>query len=352
MPVQGNFATTIRAMVTDLVTADKVDINEAIFQSTFGISDFVRYHQLITGVRNGGLVPIILAGDNYGAMPAGDEKSCVFNECDLDVDYSTKKWDLGEYNCRIPICMRSFDEDFLVFWNMYRQRLENPLDKPDHQAFLSYLSEKVENNIKGAQWRVGYLGDKSATTNALIRNNNGFFTQAEAGEGEKINLPQANPTAEQIYAALEQAYNTAIEFPWFSESDVVWKMTYAMAAKFVAFLNTKADLSQYNCDCINPDSLVAGRRFKVEGLTIFGIPVEAHREIDGSMAAISQTNKFQALLIRKSNMLIGTNETENLSEFDIWYSKDDKKVYIEALLYMGVSIPLDEYVYITNDVTP
>ncbi|WP_448607598.1 hypothetical protein [Paenimyroides ceti] len=352
MPIQGNFAAEIRAMVTNLVDADKMNIGNAIFQSVFGIDDFTRYHQLVTGVRDGGKVPIILAGNDYGSMPAGDEKSCEFNECDVDIQYSSQTWSLGEYNCKIPICLRTLDEDFLVFWNMYRQRLEDPLERPDYKAFLSFLTEKVENRIKGTQWRVGYLGDKSSTNN-LINNNNGYFVQAEAGSGTKINLPQANPTPEEIYEALTEAYNAASEKVWFSEKDVVWRMTYAMAAKFVAFLNTKADLSQYNCDCINPDALTTGRRFKVEGLTIYGIPVHAHREIDGSMAAVSQTNKFQALLIRESNQLLGTNETDNLSEFDIWYSKDDKKIYIESLVYMGVSIPLeDEYVFITNEVTP
>ena len=352
MPLQGNFATTIRQMVTDLVTADKVNISEAIFQSTFAISDFSRYHTLITGVRDGALVPIVLAGDDYGSMPGGDEKSCVLNTCDIDINYSTKKWDLGWYDCRIPICMNSFDEDFLIFWNMYRMKMENPLEVPDAQAFLTFLTDKVENRIKGTQWRVGYLGD-SSSANALINKNNGYFVQAEAGDGIKLNFAQANPTPEQIYAMLEDAYNQASGLLWSSESDVVWKMTYAMASKFVAFLNTRADLSQYNCDCINPDAIVAGRRFAVEGLRIFGIPVEVHREIDGSMNAVGQTNKFQALLIRKSNMLIGVNSTDKMEKFRIYYVEKDDMIYIESAVYMGVSIPLDnEYVYISNDVTP
>lgn len=352
MPIQGNFATTIRQMVTDLVTADKTRIDNAIFQSTFGISDFVRYHTLVTGVRDGSLVPIVLAGNDFGSMPGGDEKACTFNTCDVDINYSTKKWDLGYYDCRIPICMSNFDEDFLIFWNMYRTKMENPLEVPDAQALLDFIISKVENRIKGTQWRVGYLGD-AASANALINKNNGYFVQAEAGTGTKINLAVADPTPEQIYQALQDAYNAAAGKIWFSETDVVWKMTYAMAAKFVAFLNTKADLSMYNCDCINPDALVSGRRFTIEGLRIFGIPVEVHREIDLSMAAVTQTNVFQALLIRKSNLLIGTNTTDKLDKFRIFYVEKDDMIYIDSAVYMGVSIPLDdEYVYITNEVTP
>lgn len=351
MPLQGNFATSIRALVENLTDAEKMNINEAIFESAFSISDFPASHRVLTGVRNGTKVPIILAGDDYGSMPGGDENSCDFNECDIDIQYSGKNWDLGYYNCRIPICMNSFDEDFLVFWNMYRHNMENPLDQPDTKAFLNFISDKVENRIRGTQWRIGYLGD-NASANTLINKNDGYFVQAEAGAGSKVNIAQADPTGEQIYAALQQAYNLAADEVWFEEKDLVWRMTHAMAAKFVAFLNNLSDLSPYNCDCINPDAITSGRRFTVKGLTILGIPVKAQREIDLSMKAVGQTNKFQALLIRESNQLTGVNESKGFSKFRIFYVEKDDKIYIDSAVYMGVSIPLDEYVYITNDVTP
>jgi hypothetical protein len=123
-----------------------------------------------------------------------------------------------------------------------------------------------------------------------------------------------------------------------------------MASKLVSFLNTKADLSMYNCDCLNPDAIVAGRRFNVAGLRIFGIPVEAHREIDLSMTAAGKTgnDKFKAILIRKSNLLIGTNTTDKLEGFDIFYDKISRKIYVDSMIYLGVMIPLDEYVYISE----
>jgi hypothetical protein len=351
MALQGNFATAVADLIDSLVAADKVNINEAIFQQTFGVGSFTQAHTLVTEVRNGKKQPIVLSNDYYGAMPVGDETSCDLNACDLTPNYSLKEWCLAEYNCRREICMRSFDENFLLFWNMYRQRLEDPTQEPDAQAFLDFITDIIEKQIMGTQWRVGYWGDADSE-NTLIEGCDGFFVQAEAGSGIKQELTPAaaEPTAEEIYAELQEAYETATTTThWGMESDLVWKMTYATASKLVSFLNTRADLSMYNCDCINPDAVVAGRRFNVEGLRVFGIPVETHREIDLSMTAAggSGNDKYKVLLARKSNLLVGTNTSDKLEGFDIFFDKKDRKVYIDTLTYLGVMIPLDEYVYIT-----
>jgi len=350
MALQGNFATAIGDLVTNLVTADKVNINEAIFQETFGVGSFSAAHTLMTNRRNGQIQPIVLTQDYYGSMPVGTETSCDLNDCDLTPNYSAKAWCLSEYNCRMDICMRSFDEEFLVFWNMYRQRLEDPTAEPDAQAFLDYIEQTVRNKVLGTQWRVGYHGDTAATENDLINGCDGYFAQAIAGDGEKIVLdPEgAEPTALELYAAMQEAYEFAGQQIWGSEADLVWKTTYAVASKLVTWLNTMQDTSQYNCDCYDPNGITSRRRFSVDSLMIFGIRVEAHREIDLSMAAAEVTDKFQILLIRKSNMLIGTNTTDKMEGFDMFYDKKDRKIYIDTMIYLGVMIPLDEYVYISQ----
>lgn len=350
MALQGNFGTALADLVDGLLPADIMNINEAIWQDTFGVSSFANAHTLITNRRNGQVQPIVLANDYYGSMPVGDEKDCDLNDCDIAPNYSAKEWCLAEYNCRLALCMRTFDEEFLVFWNMYRQRLEDPTQEPDAQAFLDYITEIVQNRTLGTMWRVGYHGDVSDESNDLINGCNGYFVQADAGAGKKVGVTTAGvePTGEEIYAALQEAYEYAGDQIWGAEADLVWKMTNAMATKLVTFLNTSADLSQYNCDCISPDAVVAGRRFNVSGLRIFGIPVEAHREIDLSMAAAGVTDKFQALLIRKSNLLVGTNTADKMEGFDMFFDRVSRKVYIDALVNLGVMIPLDEYVYITK----
>jgi hypothetical protein len=352
MALQGNFATAIGDLVTNLVAADIVNINEAIWQETFGVGSFSAAHNLITNRRNGQVQPIVLAQDYYGSMPVGDETSCDLNACDLTPNYSAKEWCLAEYNCRMSICMRTFDEEFLMFWNTYRQGLEDPTSEPDAQAFLDYIEQTVRSQVLGTQWRVGYWGDTAATENDFINGCDGFFAQAEAGDGEKIDIvvAGAEPTPEEIYAAFEAAYDFGVQQVWGSSPDLVWKTTYAVAAKLVAWLNKMGDSSMYNCDCLDPNGITAARRYNVEGLRIFGIPVEAHREIDLSMTAAGAVadDKWRALLIRKSNLLIGTNTDSKMEGFDMFYDKTDRMIYIDSMVRLGVMIPLDEYVYISE----
>lgn len=351
MALQGNFATAIGDLVTDLVAADIVNINEAIFEEAFPVGSFSGAHNLLTGRRNGNVQPIVNAGDYYGSMPVGDEQSCDLNECDLTPSYSAKEWCLAEYNCRIPICMRTFDEEFLVFWNMYRQGLEDPTTEPDAQAFLDYVENLVRNQVMGTQWRVGYWGDTSDTTNTLISGCDGYFAQAEAGNGDKVDLTFAGtaPTGEELYTAMQEAYELAGTQVWGGQTDLVWKTSYAVSSRLVTWLNTMTDTSQYNCDCLNPDGIVAARRFSVDGLRIFGIPVEAHREIDLSMNAIGGTDPYKILLTRKSNLLIGVNTEDKMEGFDIFYDKTERHIYVDTMVRLGVMIALDDYVYIRQN---
>lgn len=352
MALQGNFKTQIADLVTSLTAAEIANIDQAIWEEVFELSNFANAHTVVTGRRHGNLQPIINGDDPYGYMPVADNTSCDLNECDITPVYSSKEWCMAEYNCRLAVCMRTFDEDFLVFWNMYRQQLEDPLAEPDAQAFLDYLVNLVTRRISGTQWRAGYWGDSEAVDNSLIDGCDGFFIQAEAGGGEKVSITGSGDNgavvATDIYAALQSAYEYAVEQPWGGADNLVWKMTQTMAARLVAWLNTSADLSQYNCECINPVSVTNPRGFTTDNLKIFGIPVEAHREIDASMTAAGATGAFRAILTRKTNLLVGVNKEEKLEGFDIFFDRVSRKIYLDAMTYFGVMIPTDEYVYISE----
>ena len=77
--------------------------------------------------------------------------------------------------------------------------------------------------------------------------------------------------------------------------------------------------------------------------------LKAHREIDLSGNAIAATDLFQALLTRKSNLLVGTNTSDKLEGFDIFFDKLSRKIYIDSMVYLGVMIPLDDYVLINQN---
>lgn len=346
MALDKNFKTGITDAVKSLVDAEKLDMANVIFPASSEISNFSSKYNVLTDVRNGNLVPIISQGNNYGSLSAS-QGNCGMNECDLEDTYSTKKWVLGEYDCRVPICIETFSDDFKLFWGMYNQTLENPLDEPDKKAFLDYINYKGQQNVQGALWRTSHWGD-TTSLNALISKNNGFWTEAEAGDGIKIEMLAGDLTGKQIYDYMSEAYLKAGDMDWFDESNLIWKMSNKTARALVTWLNTLNDSSQYNCTCIDPSKVVAGRVYSIDNLSIFGIPVKAEKEGDQSGKAVGQNPDFRFLLINELNLLVGTETNSHLDQFDVFYDKKDRKIYMDMKIEIGASIPLDEYVLATQ----
>src|SRR5690606_6084664 len=100
------------------------------------------------------------------------------------------------------------------------------------EQILVFLRNKFEDNLIGATWRMAYFGDTSIdsgdTYYDYFRGVDGFFTQAQAGNGVKLDFNQSNPTGEEAYAAFEEAYSEYMASEW-SGQPVVWKVTMKMA---------------------------------------------------------------------------------------------------------------------------
>lgn len=333
----------MRDLAETLSANNKLTIASAIFENAMLAGDIAERHMVVTGVQTGDVVPIIDDSVNYESFPFISQTACTSASCDLGITFSGKKWTLGLIGCKIPICMKSFTADFRYFFNTNYQVLHN-LDM--NSQLLMYLESKFLNNFNGSKYRVAYFADTTSGSN-LLNGFDGFFTQAEAGEGIKYEFNQVNPTGEEAYAALEQAYADYMTADWSDRQNVVWKMTRKMASLIVRWMNGLKDKSMYNCECFSPDGITALRTYTLEGaLSIFGIPVEIERDLDGVISQMGMDRPYRALLTYRNNMLIGTQEEENLSEFDIWYNKDTKEVIIEGEALIGSMLPTDEYIYI------
>lgn len=348
----GTFATKIKAVVNDLTSAEMANINSALFIDTFGVSNFAGAHTFVPA-RHGGLIPIIDNSTDFGAFSTSNGRSCALTSETMVERYDSKKWELTEVGGRYGICLKTLEEDFLVFWNTHKLVKEDPTQEPEWADYIEFLTQRAKNNLTASHWRVGYLGDKSLTTNSKLNGINGFFVQASAGGGVKQTIEHvgATPTGSEIYEGLRTAYESASEQSWFDENEVVIKMTKKMAQTLVNYLNRLSDTSEFDVAVILPNEVVKSRKFSVDGLHIFGIKVEAHSEIDRSMDAVTSPtqNKFQAIIAKKSNLLVGSPEVDKLEQFDMFYDKKDNQIYIDVLGYFGVAIATDEYVYIDSE---
>lgn len=341
----------MRALAETLSANNKLTIANAIFANALLAGDIAERHMVVTGVNEGDVVPIIDDSVNYASFPFLSKTSCESAACDLGIVFSGKKWKLGLIGCKHEICMKEFTADFRYFFNQNYQVLHN-LDL--NSQLLVYLQSKFENNFRGAKYRVAYFADTTTDEEApyydYLKDFDGFFTQAEAGDGTKIEFNQTNPTGQDAYDALEEAYAAYMESDWADKQGVTWKVTRKFASLMVRWLNGLKDKSQYNCECYSADGITAQRTFSLEGqLSFFGIPVEIERDLDGIITQLGFDRPYRALLTYRNNLMIGTQEEENLSEFDIWYDKSTKKVIIEGEALIGAMMPTDEYVYIGSE---
>lgn len=346
MAITTNFNTAVLALVEDLVTADKVNISNAIYTNSFEVGDIAEGHQIVTGVRNGNLIPILNNAPKYDAFPIKAANDCNIPACDLDLGFSTKEWKLAMIACKIPICVNSFDENFLLFWNQYKRVFG---DADLNSALIQYIVDLFQKNLQAAIWRRVWFAD-STSTNDYLEGSDGIFTQAEAMDGFKIEIAEnisGNLTGQALYDYLTEAYNYASVQPWWNPATVRFEMTQAMASVLVSFLNSISDKSLYNCECFSADGITAMRTYSIDAnLKVFGVPVHIHREFDGVINAFALGNPYRALLTNESNILIGTSELDQLPAFDIWYSKDNDQIYIKGGANVGAALVTNEYVYV------
>lgn len=347
MAVTTNFETAVLDLVEGLSASDKARFSNVIWQNGIKGSELTERHTLVTDVLNGDPIIVLDNRRKYNSFPNADIESCGFNTCDLDVNFTTKTWQLGLYNCRVPICMKSFDKDFLYFFNTHYQVLH---DLSLDEQLLIFLRTQFEDNMIGAAWRVGYFADSGilpGDPNAnLLQGSDGWYTQAEAGDGLKLTFNQVDPTGEDAYNAMEQAYNEWMTSEW-ADKPPVWKLTRQFASLIVRWLNNMNDRSMYNCECFSADGITSMRTFTLDGsMVFFGLPVHIESDLDGVIRDLNLDRPYRALLTPVTNLQIGTQKADDIKRFDVWYDKNTRNVFIDGEFYMGAGLPQDDYVYI------
>lgn len=362
MAYTDNFVAEFLPLINDLVSAENADFNKAIFRKSFLASDFAKHHTLVTGVRNGSAVPIIDSEPNYSAFPFADPASCEPQECGISTAYSAYKWQLGLISCRVSICLRSFNDNFLKFWNSYKMlNPDKAEDKYIKSAMMQYIAELLTDSLEASKWRVGYFAD-SDDASPLLNGFDGYFTQGEAVPSLVVPIAKNAGTSysaqvmtgDEVYALLKDMYDLYEEQEWAHESAVEFRITKKMAMTLASHLNSLADKSC--CDGVerlNPATF-GGESYTFDNLKFRGIPIVPIKEWDhvinkvfplnGGGGNAPRVNPNRALLTSKSELLLGTEEKDMLSMLDIFYSKKDKKVYFDLESYLGVAMPKRQFI--------
>lgn len=344
-----NFVTALGDLVTSLTASDLMDYRRMVFQQIYEPRDVRTTEQVVTGVRNGAVLPIFKRKLNPDAFPFVDPATgCNPTTCDMSNEYSAHTWETGLIECRLPICLRKFSDDFHKFWNTCRGSVD--MDT----AMLDWISRTFIDNLRLGSFRVAYFSDKSETS-AIYNKINGIFAQMQTQSGNIIAVTENAGvsytaqalTGEKAYQYLEQMYIKASGEAWFDPSTMEFKVTKSFASALVSYLNKAGRNAPGTCECIDPNTATAMQTFMLEGLRVFGIPVRVKYEWDEIINGSSVLNNgtvwtkpHRAILSPVENVLIGTCDEDLINSFDMWYSRDDKTVYIEGSSWLGGGVPL------------
>ncbi len=144
-----------------------------------------------TGVKKGDKIPLADKGKNYNYMKSkeGLTSQCDFNECDVTVKFSTKKWDTHAYNCEVKLCRADLESDFLEYFGT---KCNAETDVQD--AFIKFLVDWVNDALIASHWVKVWFTSGSYPTTSGLYGADGLFTQmmgvAQVGSTQRIEIPE------------------------------------------------------------------------------------------------------------------------------------------------------------------
>lgn len=335
-----------------LCAADKVDINEAIFQSFNEDASFVEHHQFDTGVKNGRVIPIVDSAPNYGFLKTS-KGSCNMNACEIDSASSAKKWSPVGYDCRIIVCKEDLDCDFKEFFKL------NCTNKDDlNDAYMQFIVDMVKKNFNASLWRIGYFDDSSGD-DPDYAGIDGIFIQAAAsapvGSANRFEIPEnaEETVAEQMDLAPDRAYKLirdmynfiATQRSWvLSKVNLHFDITPELAANYLAYLQ---DNKEVNC-CFSATDGITGSRYSLDNLNYMGIPIRIRYEWQGVLQwemgkeeTPNLNNPHRILLTYKGNKPVGVCDTSSFEDFDLWYERKDRQIYVDIATQLDAKLVLD-----------
>jgi len=351
------------SLVTSAPSLSKQDIyllSEALIKSGFMNPTISEFHSVVLGIK--GSKRLLTLGQLSGL--AGFVKAdCDVTTASLTAEIIDKTWSPAYISDRIEQCYEDLMGSFLQ-WG-----LKNGIAKADltnTEMFSLWLEPIIAKFLEEVVLRGAWFGDTAiaaGTNNSLSGGQlkyfnafDGFWKQISALNGGASFVADLTTKNAQITFALQRFNSTD------TTNQVVTKalqnLYYASDLRLreqdrgnLVFIVTQSVMDQYekermaNAAIDMPYQRAEGG---FTGLAAMGIQVKAFSFLDRMISAYYLTNTaaswflpHRIILTEKSNLMIGVEEEGNLSELDIWYSKDDKKNYTEFAFSMDAKVGLD-----------
>lgn len=357
-----DFKTGVLDLANDLVSVEKLTMANAIIEGSQRIKAFEdsTSHTILEGVRHGHLIPILNNAPNANAFPFINESVCETPSCDMTISGHSTKWELGMIGCKTSICFNSFDANFMSWWGINKKLFaEEDVDS----VLMNYMRDVFLKDLNLAKYRAAYFSDKTSTS-PYLNEINGVFVQMEANAKQVVAITQnAGATfADQMNMTGLDVYNYLVAMDKIMMSQywgigaLEFRITKATAMILADYMNGLKDKDCCNgVERLNPNQLIVGSSyydymnlsFRNKPIVVeeeWGYLINNNTALNGGGGNNARVNPHRIILTYKENVLIGIPDRGHLEDFDMWYSKDDEKIYMKGRSYLGSAVPLNDYV--------
>lgn len=336
--------------------------NDAIFTEAFqnvGITDI---HEIMEDIKVN--KQIVFVGGLTNLLGKGTNE-CNSNVSDNTIPMSQKVWEPADISDRLSFCWKALEDTFWAY------ALKTGVEKADvsETEFMAFIGSRVEEALLEMIYRIAHFNNTAAdhvSGGGVITNGtdldffnkiDGIWTQvfaAVAVNADRLTggiLDTRNQGAS--YAA--QKF-TATDTTDLAVTNVLQEMMYGADERLTAMANlelivTKSVGDQYKRELTNANKAFTTERLEngIEMLKADGIEVKIFSLWDRIIRAYEDNGTtynlpHRALLTVKENIPLGTADAGSFSNFDVWYSKDDKVTYLEFATTLDAKL-LQEHLF-------
>lgn len=335
--------------------------NDMIIHKLYENVNIERFGIVVDEIRSGKKAVSMIEEAVYNALAFTDGDSCDIEECDLNVDYDARTWEIAEAECRYPVCMKNASEKFMAFYGRYK--MLRP-DDSEYDFILERMTDLLSGILANSLLAKIFLADKSLTNEGALNGINGLLAQWEADASRVLDLSEFYDAGaidgEGIYKAIKHISRRYRRDPYTKStfSDAIIIMDDEKAEDLVDWLNDLGDMAPGDCTCYSADAIVRKDAFTKEGLTIAGIKIETIPynemslqfpslvidEADNPNDGKVSRDFFIAMTVKENNQ-IGTSERSELSVSDYFHDKTTRKFNFDVGYRFGVLVTTPVYLY-------
>lgn len=339
------------------------DSSMAVFESAFAPDAVEGLINIVTGIKAKQQIAII--GRMNGLLGLGSG-ACDVAGRTVSIGMGQKLWDPEFITDKLKYCWTDLKNTFWI-WGT-----KNGLNKYDLTGtdFMIFIEELLKVELWETWMRFAYFGDKAAalvsgggvitnvtngaaTPIAAFNRIDGFWKQVftiVSADATKLTagLDTRNAGASYVLQAFTAADTTnrvvtnTLQNMWYAADS---RLTSNPAA---AIEVTKSVWDQYQRELTDANYAFTTERseFGMETLTAHGITVKKIEFWDRIIREYMNNGTkwylpHRALLVIPENMQVGTEEEGNFSEYDVFYDKVSKNVFVEFAFNIDAKIVLD-----------